>query len=47
MDFLILDLDNIYQLYGSGFILGFGLQMIFIMISAIIHLFKDLTKCTN
>lgn len=47
MEFLILDLNNIYQLYGSGFILGFGLQMIFIMITALIHLFKDLTKCNN
>ena len=44
IEFVLVDIPNLYQLFGAGVILGFSLQMVCLLISAFVHLFKGLTK---
>lgn len=43
-EFIILDTQNLYQIFGVGCILGFSLVMVCLLLAGFIHLFKDLTK---
>lgn len=42
--FYELVVNDLYQAFGSGLILGFSLVMICLLISALIHLLKGLFK---
>lgn len=42
MELFELSIDNLYQAFGSGLILGFSLGLICLIILSVIHLVKGL-----
>lgn len=44
MEFLEIDIENLYQSFGGGVVLGFSLYLVVSLIGGFIHLFKKITK---
>lgn len=44
IDIYILDIENLYQCFGSGFLIGFFLTLIGSVILSVVDLFKNLIK---